>query len=161
MIYYWVRLKGFFVVARLSAIFSENCSEADSGRPWSSRGKFKTVYAIFVQLSTYSVDIAQEIEQWAAQASVARSACFSISVRHPPLYKFAILDLCISTERGVLSVARCCYVFPCELRGPAWAVGNYSISQSAGGTSQNIIFKTLRQIGRGAPLCTRGGKKEP
>ena len=29
----------------------------------------------------------------------------------------------------------------------------YSISQSAGGTSQNIIFKTLRQIGRPAPLC--------
>ena len=55
-----------------------------------------------------------------------------------------------NTERGVLSVARFCYVFPCELRGPAWAVGSYSISQSAGGTSQNIIFKTLRQIGRPA-----------
>ena len=52
-----------------------------------------------------------------------------------------------STEQGVLSVARFCYVFPCELQGPAWAVGSYSISQSAGGTSQNIIFKTLRQIG--------------
>ena len=45
------------------------------------------------------------------------------------------------TEWGVLSVVRFCYVFPCELRGPAWAV--YSISQSAGGTSQNIIFKTM------------------
>ena len=31
---YWVRLKGFYVVARFSAKFSENCSEADSGRPW-------------------------------------------------------------------------------------------------------------------------------
>ena len=51
------------------------------------------------------------------------------------------------TEQGVLSVARFCYVFPCELQGPAWAVGSYSISQSTGGTSQNIIFKTLRQIG--------------
>ena len=55
-----------------------------------------------------------------------------------------------TTERGVLSVARFCYVFPCELRGPAWAVGSYSISQSAGGTSQTIIFKTLRLIGRPA-----------
>ena len=54
------------------------------------------------------------------------------------------------TERGILSVARFCYVFPCELREPAWAVGSYSISQSAGGTSQIIIFKTLRQIGRPA-----------
>ena len=54
------------------------------------------------------------------------------------------------TERGVLSVSRFCYVFPCELQGPAWAVGSYSISQSAGETSQNIIFKTLRQIGRPA-----------
>ena len=42
------------------------------------------------------------------------------------------------------------FCFPCELRGPAWAVGGYGISQSAGGTSQNIIFKTLRQIGRPA-----------
>ena len=30
---YWVRLKGFYMVARFSANFSENCSEADSGRP--------------------------------------------------------------------------------------------------------------------------------
>ena len=52
------------------------------------------------------------------------------------------------TERGVLSVTRFCYAFPCELRGPAWAVGSYSISQSAGETSQNIIFKTLRQTSR-------------
>ena len=42
------------------------------------------------------------------------------------------------------------YVFPFELQGPAWAVGSYSISQSARGTSQNIIYKTLRQIGRPA-----------
>ena len=54
----------------------------------------------------------------------------------------------ISTERGVLSVAKFCFVFPYELRGPAWAVGSYSISQSAGETSQNITFKTLRQLGR-------------
>ena len=54
------------------------------------------------------------------------------------------------TERGVLSVARFCYGFPYELRGPDWAVGSYSISQSSGGTSQNIISKTLRQIGRPA-----------
>ena len=40
----------------------------------------------------------------------------------------------ISTERGVLSVARFCYVFACELPVPAWAVGSYSSSQSAGGT---------------------------
>ena len=53
----------------------------------------------------------------------------------------------VTTERGELSVARFCYVFPCELRRPAWAVGSYSISQSAGGTSKNIIFKTLWQIG--------------
>ena len=50
----------------------------------------------------------------------------------------------ICTEWGVLSVAIFCYVFPFALRGPAWAVNNYSISQSARGTSQNIIFKTLR-----------------
>ena len=36
---------------------------------------------------------------------------------------------CIHTEWGVLSVARFCYDFSCELRGPAWAVGRYSISQ--------------------------------
>ena len=56
-------------------------------------------------------------------------------------------DTIHTTERGVPSVARFCYVFPCELRGPAWAVGSYSNSQSARGTSQNIIFKTLRRIG--------------
>ena len=60
----------------------------------------------------------------------------------------------ICTERGILSVARFCYVFPGELQGPAWAVGSYSISQSAGETYQNIIFKTLRQIGRPALYTT-------
>ena len=55
-------------------------------------------------------------------------------------------DYLMCTERGVLSVARFCSVFPCELPGPAWSVGSYSSSQSAGGTSQNIIFKTLQQI---------------
>ena len=44
---YWVRLKGFYVVERFSANFSENCSEAGSGRPWGSRGKFKTVQAFY------------------------------------------------------------------------------------------------------------------
>ena len=48
-----------------------------------------------------------------------------------------------------------CYGFQHNLRGPAWTVGSYSISQSAGRTSQNIIFQTLQQIGRYAPLCIR------
>ena len=52
------------------------------------------------------------------------------------------------TEWGVLSVARFCYVFQCELRGPAWAVGSYSISQHPEELPKNIIFKTLQQIGR-------------
>ena len=47
------------------------------------------------------------------------------------------------TERGVLSVTRFCYVFPCELRGPAWAVGNYSISQSAGGNFPKHYLQNL------------------
>ena len=42
---YRVRLKGFYVVVRFSAYFSENCSEAVSGRLWGSRGKFKTMQA--------------------------------------------------------------------------------------------------------------------
>ena len=63
------------------------------------------------------------------------------------------VDVSTYTMRGILSVARFCYVFPCELGGPAWAVGSYSVSQSAGGTSQNMIFKTLRQIGRPALWC--------
>ena len=37
----------------------------------------------------------------------------------------------IITEWGVPSVARFCYVFSCDLRGPAWAIGSYSISQSS------------------------------
>ena len=40
------------MVARFSANFSENWSEAVSGRLWGSRGKFKTMQAFFVQLST-------------------------------------------------------------------------------------------------------------
>ena len=31
----------------------------------------------------------------------------------------------LSTERGCLSVARFCYAFQHELRGPVWAVGSY------------------------------------
>ena len=86
---------------------------------------------------------------------MASIICMIIHVTHFPFR--VTLSLSYSryyflriTERGVLSVAGFCYVFPCELRGPPWAVGSYSISQSAGGTSQNIIFKTLRQIGRPA-----------
>ena len=39
------------------------------------------------------------------------------------------------------------YVFLCELRGPAWAIGSYSSGPLAGGTPQIIIFKTLRMTG--------------
>ena len=41
-----------------------------------------------------------------------------------------------------------CYIFRGELQGPAWAVGSYSVSQSAGGIYHYIIFKTLRQTRR-------------
>ena len=41
--YYWVRLKGMYVVARFSANFSENWSEAVIGRLWGSRENFKTM----------------------------------------------------------------------------------------------------------------------
>ena len=37
-------------------------------------------------------------------------------------------ELCC-TELIARSVAMFCYVFPGELRGPAWAVGSYSVSQ--------------------------------
>ena len=46
------------------------------------------------------------------------------------------------TERGVLSVSKLCYVFPCELRGPAWAVGSYEISQLAKHYLQNLATDT-------------------
>ena len=49
------------------------------------------------------------------------------------------------TELFVRSVAMFCYVFQGKLRGPAWAVGSCSVSQSAGGMYHYIIFKTLRQ----------------
>ena len=62
--------------------------------------------------------------------------------RDPVAWKKQSLTECLfswvsglSTERGVLSVAIFFYVFPCGLRGPAWEVGSYSISQSDGGTS--------------------------
>ena len=35
------------MVEIFSANFSDNCSEADSGRPWGSRGKLKTVQAFY------------------------------------------------------------------------------------------------------------------
>ena len=55
---------------------------------------------------------------------------------------------------GLLVSRKILLCFPWELRWPALAVGSYSISQSARGTSQNIIFKTLRQIG--CPALYRG-----
>ena len=45
------------------------------------------------------------------------------------------------------SFAMFCYVFLCELRGPAWAVGSHSSSPPAGGIPQIIIFKTLWMTG--------------
>ena len=59
-------------------------------------------------------------------------------------------EIFLIVQSGASYLSQDFVVFPCELRGPAWAVGSYSISQSAGGTSQNIIFKTLQQIGRPA-----------
>ena len=47
------------------------------------------------------------------------------------------------TERGVLSVAIICHVFPCELRGSARAVGTYSISQSARGNFPKHYLQNL------------------
>ena len=49
--------------------------------------------------------------------------------------------------------------FPSELPGSARAVGSDSSSQSAGETSKNIIFKTLRQIGRPALYIKNGTNK--
>ena len=63
------------------------------------------------------------------------------------------------TERGCLSVTRFCYSFLSELRGPAWAVGTYSIGHSAGGTSQNMICKTLRQIDSPTLYCLQLSSK--
>ena len=40
-----------------------------------------------------------------------------------------------------------CYGYLLKLRGPAWAVANYSISQPAGGNSQNSICETLQLTG--------------
>ena len=50
------------------------------------------------------------------------------------------------TEIFSPSVAMFRYVFLCELRGPALSVGNCSISYSAWGIFQNIIYETLRRI---------------
>ena len=60
--------------------------------------------------------------------SVIRGPCSNIS--------FAC-----ASEWGVLSVPRFCYVFPCDLWGPA--VGSYSISQSAWGTSGKHYLQNL------------------
>ena len=43
-----------------------------------------------------------------------------------------------------------CFVFPLELRESAWAVGSCSISHSAGGIKQIVLFKTLQQSGPNA-----------
>ena len=43
--------------------------------------------------------------------------------------KWSLLVTC--KEWGVLSVARFCHVFPCELWGPAWTVGSYSTVRPA------------------------------
>ena len=42
----------------------------------------------------------------------------------------------------IQSFAMFCYGYLLKLRGPAWAVANYSISQPAGGNSQNSIYET-------------------
>ena len=49
---------------------------------------------------------------------------------------------------GVPSFLIFCYVFRCELRGPAWAVGSYSIGLPAGGIFQNTFNKISRIRGR-------------
>ena len=60
-------------------------------------------------------------------------------------YSILRLKMFSGTEQGALSVARFCYVFPCELRGPAWAVGS---GPPAGGTPQILVNKTSRMTGR-------------
>ena len=64
----------------------------------------------------------------------------------------------VYTELFIWSVAMFCNVFRGELRGPAWAVGSYSISRSARETYQTIIFKTLRLIGRPALYLVLNGE---
>ena len=66
------------------------------------------------------------------------------------LSHFYLVDVLsvVCTELFVRSVAMFCYVFQGKLRGPAWAVGSYSASQSAEGIYHCIIFKTLRQTRR-------------
>ena len=44
-----------------------------------------------------------------------------------------ITNRIFSTIWGAPSFMIFCFVFLCELRGPAWAVGNYSIGPLAGG----------------------------
>ena len=109
-----------------------------------------TIIFVSQQMSTMCEQITTPSRQMRRYAIVS-SLCFflSLSVSLPhPVVLVAVRDLLANnhTERGILSVARFCHVFPCELRGPAWAVDSYSISQSAGGTSRKIIFKTLRQV---------------
>ena len=48
----------------------------------------------------------------------------------------------METCRAIRHVDR--NVFLYELRGPAWAAGSYSVSQSAGGIYHYIICKTLQ-----------------
>ena len=65
---YWVRLKGFYVFARFSANFSENGSEADSGR---QQREIQNHSSLLVQLSrcTFLVD-----KKWTIRSGVQHSS---------------------------------------------------------------------------------------
>ena len=71
-------------------------------------------------------------------------------------FNFLALESLPNTELFVWSVAMFCYVFQGELQGPAWAVGSYSYSQSAGGiyhlqnlatdrTNSSVHFQRLKE----------------
>ena len=49
-------------------------------------------------------------------------------------------------ERGVQSVARFCYVFPCQLRGPAWAVGVATVSAQVSAKQLGELSKTIHAV---------------
>ena len=85
-------------------------------------------------------------EKWSSVSAFLKKHSAATQERYSILSTDFNLD---AQSRGVLSVASFCYVFPCELRGPAWAVGSYSISQSAGGSSQNLATdRTPRSVYR-------------
>ena len=71
-------------------------------------------------------------------------------------FNFLALESLPNTELFVWSVAKFCYVFQGKLQGPAWAVGSYSYSQSAGGiyhlqnlvtdrTNSSVHFQRLKE----------------